>query len=444
MTKLSSAIIILLLLASCKKAPPPPVFGEARSVNVDDGEDESDDGTEYDDSDATPSDEDEEETDDVEDKPEDEEESGNDPPASDDGKPKVPDAFAAAIDKVEVKSAGGQAAVKGETTVFKVNLKNAGSKSGKIKLTPFITAKGFDDYENIKLGSFEVSLGATESKTAEFKIDPFFKEEGGNREYALNKANYTLKFQVEGDLQQEWKDFNGKDFAVGGSNAVFTAVYWSQPYLDKARYGGSIDDWLRESFTRKGQTSNGANLFASYNGGFDQMMGVKTMWKTFANWRPNQNEMGRILEQVSEEGQRRLGLKQPFQNHFDSKRMTHTANHGYDMEIGLTENGFGGVAWLGGNTQASGIFDGDPSIGRSQMVLIHETGHNYGSDHCDPIQGFVMCSGEKHDHYTNGDQWFVWHDVSIAQMTKAKNMSAESLGFGAFSLSGNKPRIIHD
>jgi hypothetical protein len=352
---------------------------------------------------------------------------------------KAPEIFDVVIEKIEAKNPGGQAAIKGETAVFKLNLKNPGTKSGIVRFTPYLSAKNFTDYSNIKLPSFDVSLKASESKTAEFKIQPFFKEEGGNREYALNKGDYILRFQAEGNIQKEFKEFVGKDFRVAGSRAVFTAIHWSQAYLDKARYTKGINEWLRESFTRRGQTSDGGNLFASYDGGFDQMMNIKTMWKTFPNWNPDfklidslndQNKGTEIVYLVSAESQKRLGLKQQFQQIFG--QMTHPDNHGYDMEMGLTAHGLGGIALIGANSNISGIFDSDTSIGRSQMILIHETGHNYGAPHCDPIQGFVMCSGEKHDHYTNGDGWFVWHDVSIKDMKKAQNMEKFSFGYAAF------------
>jgi len=68
------------------------------------------------------------------------------------------------------------------------------------------------------------------------------------------------------------------------------------------------------------------------------------------------------------------------------------------------------------------------------MVLIHEAGHNYGADHCDPIQGFLMCSGEKHEHYTNGGGLFVWHKESLDQMLKKEESNISN---AKFNLTGN-------
>lgn len=53
---------------------------------------------------------------------------------------------------------------------------------------------------------------------------------------------------------------------------------------------------------------------------------------------------------------------------------------------------------------------------------MHETGHVFGAPHCDdvgdgsggPLQGFVMCSGEKHARYPSQ---FVWHSTSRASMS---------------------------
>jgi hypothetical protein len=71
----------------------------------------------------------------------------------------------------------------------------------------------------------------------------------------------------------------------------------------------------------------------------------------------------------------------------------------------------GGVAcgWLG--VQVSGQFSFDMSMNRTQILAVHESGHLFGAPHCDPLQGYVMCAGELHDHYRQNGM-YVWHRVS--------------------------------
>src|SRR5690606_41854223 len=69
----------------------------------------------------------------------------------------------------------------------------------------------------------------------------------------------------------------------------------------------------------------------------------------------------------------RSGLQQNFE-HAGGKRLTSVRNHGFDFAVGLTKRGFGGWATLSGNVLSSGIFNSDTSVGRAQMILIHELG----------------------------------------------------------------------
>ncbi|HEX5658776.1 MAG TPA: hypothetical protein VFX59_16365, partial [Polyangiales bacterium] len=88
--------------------------------------------------------------------------------------------------------------------------------------------------------------------------------------------------------------------------------------------------------------------------------------------------------------------------------------------IALTPDLAGGVAcgWI--DVQVSGFINRD--LDRQQVIAVHETGHLFGAPHCDDVgngsggslQGYVMCSGEKHEHYP---EQFVWHSTSIAKMS---------------------------
>jgi hypothetical protein len=73
--------------------------------------------------------------------------------------------------------------------------------------------------------------------------------------------------------------------------------------------------------------------------------------------------------------------------------------------------------------QVSGFINRD--VDRQQVILVHESGHVFGSPHCGDVgngsggslQGYVMCSGEKHERYPES---FVWHSTSIEQMSASR------------------------
>jgi len=341
--------------------------------------------------------------------------------------PSLPNTFGVSIASLKVANAAGAKPAKGEKVVLSLTLKNSGSVSGTVKITPLLTSRRFTDYTNVSLPTQVVNVNGGETKTHSISVEPYFQDVKNKKEYALNRGNYSLAFdlEVDGAPKKTVNDLAGRDFEVTKSNAVFTAVYWDQSYLNKMNYTGGIEKYMNETFQRKGeilkpsQKDGSTGEFVAFQNGFDDMMKIKTMFKIFDGFKLGATNDGvGILKQVEAYGKTRLGLTKDFQG-TGCDRLTHEDNHGYDMEIGVSHEGFGGIAWVCGNTQASGVFDGDPSVGRSQMVLIHETGHNFGAPHCDPIQGFIMCSGEKHDHYRNGGS-FVWHQNSIDAMKKSE------------------------
>ncbi|RYZ57686.1 MAG: hypothetical protein EOP07_09215 [Proteobacteria bacterium] len=344
----------------------------------------------------------------------------------------LPATFTPAVTSLTVSNEAGSALLKGDSATIKLTFKNAGSKEGSIKVSPILTSKRFSDFKNVRLPTVDLKVLGGETKVASLIIPTFFKDVSNNKEFALNRGSYSLAFDIEpeGGTKKTESALTGRDFEVGKSNVVFTAVFWEQAYFDKTKYTGGVEKYLAETFTRKGeiltptQTDGSTGNFKSFPKGFDEMMAVKTVFKTFDGFsldtKADFSGTG-ILHQVEAFGKKRLGLLKDFQG-TGCDRLTHEDNHGFDMAIGMSHEGFGGIAWVCGNTQASGVFDGDPSIGRSQMVLIHETGHNFGAPHCDPIQGFIMCSGEKHEHYAQSGQ-FVWHSNSIRDMQKKEQGS---------------------
>ena len=382
-------------------------------------------------------------TSDPKDPPKDGKEDEKDKPEQPDPEPKpgptLPKMFDVALTKLSVSNTMNAKPAKGDTVVLSLTLKNSGSLPGKVKVTPILTSRRFNDYANVRLPSQTVNVMAGETKGSSISIPPFFRDEVSKKEYALNRGNYSLAFdfEPEGGAKKTINDLAGRDFEIAQSNVVFTAVYWDQSYFDKMKYTGGVEKYLKETFTRKGenlkpsQKDGTTGTFVPYPNGFDEMMKIRTMFKTFDGFKLGSTSDGvGILKQVEAYGKTRLGLQKDFQG-TGCESFTHVDNHGYDMEIGLSRDGFGGIAWVCGNTQASGVFDGDPSVGRSQMVLIHETGHNFGAPHCDPIQGFIMCSGEKHDHYRQGGS-FVWHQNSLDDMKKHEPQTIENRKFSAF------------
>ncbi len=396
------------------KTEPEDTLGDKGSGNSDDDEDKAN------------------ETDNGGTKPKDMDKPTTDKPSTGTPKPDVgtpdtsmpmnPEKFDVSLVSVDVKNDKNGIPLKGDNVFINLSLKNVGGKAGTLKVTPYLTSKRFTDFTNVKLPTVDIALKGAEAKVAPIKIENFFQDLGGSKkEYALNRGEYSLAFEIEGEgiAKKRIADLKGKDFLIDKSNVVFTAVYWHQSYFDKVKYTGGVQKWMEETFSRKGEINDGNRTTKSFAKGFDEMMGIRTVFKTFEGFRLDRNKdfsgVG-ILNQVEDYSKERLGLKDRFKG-TDCNSFTHKDNHGFDMQIGLSNDGFGGLAWVCGNTQASGIFDADTSKGRAQMILIHETGHNFGAPHCDPIQGFIMCSGEKHANYLR-DGSFVWHQVSIDAMKK--------------------------
>jgi hypothetical protein len=140
------------------------------------------------------------------------------------------------------------------------------------------------------------------------------------------------------------------------------------------------------------------------------MMGVRHQFHVIPGLAAN-DAGGGYCEQVAAFAHSTLGLTRDWD--VDETQPVHTDinNHGFDVLEGLTQNMAGGVTcgWL--DVMVGGLFDFDLSLNRSQIILVHEAGHVFGAPHCDPLQGYVMCSGELHPHYVNGGV-FVWHRVS--------------------------------
>jgi hypothetical protein len=145
------------------------------------------------------------------------------------------------------------------------------------------------------------------------------------------------------------------------------------------------------------------------------MLGVRQLFRTFPGF-PGENvtEQG-WCEDVGAYAAQVLGMQTGW-----TIAGTDPSHHGFDFAMGLTPDMGGGVncGWL--DVSVGSFIDRD--VDRQEVVLVHETGHMFGAPHCDdvgdgeggPLQGYVMCSGEKHANYP---RQFVWHSTSRAAMS---------------------------
>ncbi|MBC7661223.1 MAG: hypothetical protein H7249_16120 [Chitinophagaceae bacterium] len=339
----------------------------------------------------------------------------------------VADVFTPVVTSAKVVNAAGNTPAKGEAAKLIVTLQNAGKKAGTFNLSSNLTSKRFSDFTNVNLGTLTVTLAAMESKSITLAFGPYLHDDTTKKEYAMGSGAYTLSFDIEqpSTAKKTITNAAGKDFSITNNNVVFTAVLWQQSYLDKVGYTQGLASWLDTGFNRRTAvykgTSNDQLLFDVYSG-FDDMLGIKTMFKDFQGVNVSTADGADILSQAQSEGKRLLGLKDNWHSTCDER--ADKDNHGFDMNLTLISSGFGGLAWLCGSTAVAGVFDGDPSIGRTQMVMIHEAGHNYGAPHCDPLQGYIMCSGEKNNDYIK-DGTFVWHVDSVDAMGTNKKRSSK-------------------
>lgn len=145
------------------------------------------------------------------------------------------------------------------------------------------------------------------------------------------------------------------------------------------------------------------------------MMGVRHVFRGFAGFPGETTTDQGWCEDAAAYGKTSLGMIADW-----TGSGTLAGRHGFDYLIALTPHMGGGVAcgWL--DVQVSGLINDD--VDRQQVIAVHESGHLFGAPHCDdvgdgsggPLQGYVMCSGEKHDNYPAN---FVWHSTSIAVMS---------------------------
>jgi hypothetical protein len=406
-------LILAIFMPACKKGPQRPFFQSLLGTSNSDCETAQ--------SDQCPNPVD---TDDDDLKPDiDPEVSTEDPeqPIEDPAKPSASKTkeFSVSFDSVKIQSPSGGKPTKGEPLHIVINLKNLSLAAGNVKITPILTALDYDDFSAVTLSAQSVAVEASATKQAKIAIPVFFENSLNKKQYALNRGQYKLSINLEVPNQKTLviAELPSLQFEVSDSNVVFTAVLWEQSFLDKQQYKGTIEKYLEETWSHPSEvfaptTKNGDFGYAiAYPDGFNQITNTRTLFKAFKGFDVVETGSVDYLKEVGQRSQKALGLTGSFA-YADCPVFTHKQNHGFDIAAGLSANEFGGIGFICGNMLASGMTSDDRSEKATKIILIHETGHNYGADHCDPLSTYVMCSGEKHDAFKSKGL-FVWHQNSI-------------------------------
>jgi hypothetical protein len=310
---------------------------------------------------------------------------------------------------VQVTAGGGGAPVKGKPLAVAITVDNRGGP-GVVRLTPLVTSARFADFTNVPMGSVELPLPDHDEAMVVLDVGSFLSDDGGR--YALGRGDYTIagvRVELDGGAPTTDDDFTGGAFAIAASNVVFAAVTYDPAYFTRIGWTDTPDAYLRSAFSRASEIYNGTS-YQSFAAGFDQMMGVEHQFLAVPGLTASE-QAGGFCEQIAAYARPALGLTRDWDVDESRPTLTDGAHHGFDYLIGLTPAMGGGAAcgWLG--VQVSGLFDFDLSLDRSQIILVHESGHIFGAPHCDPLQGYVMCAGELHQHYRD-NHIFVWHHQS--------------------------------
>ena len=296
---------------------------------------------------------------------------------------------------VKVTNASGDAPVKGDEITITMTVKNTGSSSGTVAISPKLSSSRFGDYHNVALDAAEGTLQAGETAQLTLTVGPFFKDAIKEKHYALGSGEYFFEaFDLNGT---DDKEFEGRIFQVATSNRVLVPVIYDPTYFSKVNYNGSMKTYLEQAFTRKIELYNEGN-YTEFEGGLDEMMDIEHLFYTIPTGNVSAYDAeGGLCEKAIALGGDALGLTKDWEGPVG----TQGNNHGFDYLMAITPDSFGGVAcgWI--DVQVTGVFDFDLSIDRSQILIIHETSHLLGSPHCDQydVEGYVMCGGEKHRKY---------------------------------------------
>lgn len=298
------------------------------------------------------------------------------------------------ITAITVKNAEGNTPVKGDEVTVSFTIKNTGDVAGKASIAAKLSSSRFSDYKNVNLPTVDKQLAAGETAVVTMEMGPFFQDSYNGKHYALGRGEYFFESVMINEATDT--EYSGRVFQVQTSNALLVPVIYEPQYLAKIETNLGIKDYLKNAFTRQVELYDNNGNYQDYAGGFDDMMNVEHHFYPILTTNVSDYPLDDgLCEKAIALGGDVLGLK----DDWVGPTGTQAENHGFDYLMALTADGFGGVAcgWI--NVQISGVFDYDKSQDRAQIVLIHETSHLFGSPHCDPKQGYVMCSGEKHSKY---------------------------------------------
>ena len=312
------------------------------------------------------------------------------------------------IISIAVTNVAGQTPVKGDPIRLTLTVVNNGNESASASLMPKISSSRFSDFSNVNFPSTTVTLAAAEQREITVDAGPFVHDQVTNKHYALGTSDYVINSILVNGAPDT--SFSGNTFSISTSNAVLVPVLYDQAYLDSVNYPGSIENYLSSAFTRDSEVFSAQNTYQFFDEGFDQILGIKHIFYALPGFSAG-NHTG-FCEQATAAAKTMLGLAQDWVGPVS----TNIENHGFDYLIGLTPEIGGGATcgWLG--VQVSGIFEVGQPIDLTQAIFVHEVGHVFGADHCDPFQGYVMCGGEHHPHYIESGI-FVWHYTSLEQMS---------------------------
>lgn len=332
---------------------------------------------------------------------------------------------------ISITNASGAAPAKGDRLRVSVELRNGGSGVGPVSVTPRIDSQRFSDYSSVPVGTAEATLcqGTT---TIEIEGGPFFDRPDLGKHYALGSGAYTLSSLevTTGAEPVVFESIEGGAFEVASSNVLLVPVIYDEAYFQQIQglTTESPEAYLTQAFTRPHQlftptTSDpdGPGNFQTFPGGFDEMMGVRHLFRAFSDFPGETTTTQGWCEDATFYAQNTLGMAADW---VTRPQATQAERHGFDYLLALHSGLGGGVAcgWI--DVQVSGFINRD--IDRQQIIVVHETAHLFGAPHCNDVGngsggdllGYVMCSGERHANYP---EYFVFHSTSRERMSSKWN-----------------------
>jgi hypothetical protein len=328
-----------------------------------------------------------------------------------------------------VTGPSGAAPVKGDELTVTLTVRNEGTQGTDAVLTVRIDSLRFDRFVDVPLGTSSPALVCPGEATVTLRGGPFLSDDADAQHFALGTGDYAISsVEVEHDGQAASdEELEGRDFSLATSNALLVPLLYHQGYFDEIQGGPweSPEAYATEAFTRFSEVftpttgdPDGPGDYVAYPGGYDEMMGVRHLFRSFPGYDGTFDSGENWLYGAMDYASQVLGLPQRW-----GGGGTRDDQHGFDYVIALTSRMGGGIAWYPFDIQVSGFINRD--VDRQQVILVHESAHVFGSPHCDDVgngsggslQGYVMCSGEKHDRYPGS---FVYHRTSRDTMSAAR------------------------